>query len=338
MECTLSVQKLVVELTDSNDHPLIPLHFELPEFHQQVITAQYETARHLSDAVSHWLVQAKSDSESCNALLTLLSDKTASLWMPLITEFTSDESTVALLNVIWDEMAETSSKHGCQILQFLLDKQQTDMSELIRQSQLPYLTDLLFYELNSADFKLTDYVKGEFKSTIYRLVDYKEIQEAGLLLDQTYLYSLDCPEVLKGKSGLVVLNHFWQQMQLSPVGTHYLVLQRCEGKPVGIMLLKQHLAVYEQEQAYWELSYMGVSHEHRGQGLGRELLAWSIEFVKSTGCYEYVVAVDRRNKPAVQLYEQLGFACFHEQNLFARMLTKNECRNDRTDNTFFAHG
>jgi len=52
---------------------------------------------------------------------------------------------------------------------------------------------------------------------------------------------------------------------------------------------------------------IAVLEEHRGCGLGRELLKEALEGLRSRGCSEAYLEVRRSNSVAVHLYEKLGF-------------------------------
>jgi len=56
-----------------------------------------------------------------------------------------------------------------------------------------------------------------------------------------------------------------------------------------------------------EIQYMGVSPEHRRQGIGQRLVADAIEAAVDLGATSLIVHVDVRNVPALRLYEWMGF-------------------------------
>ena len=56
-----------------------------------------------------------------------------------------------------------------------------------------------------------------------------------------------------------------------------------------------------------ELTYIGVASNQRGKGLGEDLLNSFIEASRSTGYRSVVLSVETDNKPAMALYEKMGF-------------------------------
>lgn len=57
----------------------------------------------------------------------------------------------------------------------------------------------------------------------------------------------------------------------------------------------------------WELTKMGVTAGHQGRGIGRKLLAAAIEGFRETGGHELFLESSSKLKPALRLYESMGF-------------------------------
>jgi len=56
-----------------------------------------------------------------------------------------------------------------------------------------------------------------------------------------------------------------------------------------------------------ELTYIGVSSDKRGTGVGRKLLNAFIESSRSKGYHSVILSVEKENSPAITLYEAAGF-------------------------------
>lgn len=54
---------------------------------------------------------------------------------------------------------------------------------------------------------------------------------------------------------------------------------------------------------------IGVVPEHRGRGLGKQLLLKALYGFKSAGVHRAILEVTARNSGALQLYRQIGFQC-----------------------------
>ena len=64
---------------------------------------------------------------------------------------------------------------------------------------------------------------------------------------------------------------------------------------------------------------IAVSESHRGQGIGKELLKFVIEYFKNKLCEKIFLDVRVSNKNAIKLYENFGFEkVFIQKNLYER--------------------
>jgi len=55
------------------------------------------------------------------------------------------------------------------------------------------------------------------------------------------------------------------------------------------------------------ISNIGVDPKERGKGYGRQIMLFGLEQLKNSGCKQAYLRVHVENKPAVHLYESLGF-------------------------------
>lgn len=66
-------------------------------------------------------------------------------------------------------------------------------------------------------------------------------------------------------------------------------------------------ASVEVEKDAIELTYIGVSSAHQGEGLGQALLHKFVEESRSKGYHSVVLSVEAENRTALALYEKSGF-------------------------------
>lgn len=97
-------------------------------------------------------------------------------------------------------------------------------------------------------------------------------------------------------SFLVLRQHF------DAHGDHLLV--RYEGGSLQGYVLS---AVRADRSVGWVLS-LAVAHGRRGRGLGRQLMEEALRRLDEAGVLEARLAVEPANKPAITLYEALGFS------------------------------
>lgn len=102
---------------------------------------------------------------------------------------------------------------------------------------------------------------------------------------------------------------FYQQDPQAP--RHWYAI-RYQQVLVGVLLLAPREAL-----GRWELLLMGLAPKWRGRGLGRALLNQALQLAQHAGIEEVMLAVDKLNLPAKQLYKQAGFECYAQQRLFA---------------------
>jgi putative acetyltransferase len=86
---------------------------------------------------------------------------------------------------------------------------------------------------------------------------------------------------------------------LAPGGQIYMALDGEER--VGIV------ALIKMGDGEFEVAKMGVAESRRGQGIGRELLTFTIEDARRLGAKRLFIETNTSLKNAIHLYESLGF-------------------------------
>ncbi len=117
---------------------------------------------------------------------------------------------------------------------------------------------------------------------------------------QTYVNTLDCPEVTDLRSGKDIITSHKYSGKFSP--STWKILQ-IDGKNAGITLINES----EEDPSMCELIYMGIIPQARGKGLGKILLRKSFELAESIDKKSIRLAVDTRNIPAINLYQNFDF-------------------------------
>ena len=78
-----------------------------------------------------------------------------------------------------------------------------------------------------------------------------------------------------------------------------------DGQRLGAIMLKSHEPGYVPARG-WRFG-IGITETARGQGVGRSLIEYSVEFARTSGARYLTLFVDPANHPAVSLYTKLGF-------------------------------
>ena len=61
---------------------------------------------------------------------------------------------------------------------------------------------------------------------------------------------------------------------------------------------------------------VGVDPGEQGSGLGRALTLAGLRYLRSRGLPEVMLYVDEANRPAIRLYESLGFTHWHTDVMY----------------------
>ena len=131
------------------------------------------------------------------------------------------------------------------------------------------------------------------------------------LLAGTYEQTLDCPGLHRVLSVDATLAGYRGQASYEP-GLWFIA--RHAGQDVGCLILAAH------SPDLWELVYMGLVPDARGQGLGQDLVAQALWLAGQQQASVLALAVDAANAPALAAYGRFGFAPFDELAVYIRPL------------------
>lgn len=131
------------------------------------------------------------------------------------------------------------------------------------------------------------------------------------VVEQTYVGSLDLPALDGVRTMDEVLEGYRHTGRFRP---EFWKLVHHEGAAVGCVLLAEH----SDEQ--WELIYMGVKPEARGQGFGLAITHHAQRVASAAGGRRLWLAVDASNQPALQIYARAGFRPMRRSAVFLKIL------------------
>lgn len=61
-----------------------------------------------------------------------------------------------------------------------------------------------------------------------------------------------------------------------------------------------------------QIEAVRVAADHRGRGLGRQMIDWAVGEARARGCRLVQLTSDKRRTDAIRFYESLGFEATHE--------------------------
>jgi mycothiol synthase len=136
--------------------------------------------------------------------------------------------------------------------------------------------------------------------------------DLALALERSYEETLDCPELCGMRSTDAVIESHLASGQWDP-SLWWIV--RAGAQPAGCMLLSPN-----PDQGTVDLVYIGLGRALRRRGIAERLLSMGLARAGATGLSSMTCAVDRRNTPAIRLYERLGFSEFAGRVAFVRQI------------------
>jgi GNAT superfamily N-acetyltransferase len=225
--------------------------------------------------------------------------KTAIVWPPGTRP--ADESVAAQLLDVADQYLNS---RGTVMAQALLNEANDPASTTLEAIGFARLTDLDYLIAPMHSVKATRMV-GEIQ---FEPFDQSQQGRLAALVEETYIESLDCPELNGVRQIEDVLTGYQATGAYDP-GRWYFVSH--EAQDVGVLLLSEHPLARQ-----WELVYMGLVPRARGKGFGRAMVEFALNRALSAGVESIVLAVDADNHPARKLYRQCGFCTWIRRVVF----------------------
>lgn len=132
-------------------------------------------------------------------------------------------------------------------------------------------------------------------------VPYGEAKRSRLaaVVERTYVSTLDVPALDGIRDMDDILRGYEHTGEFSP--DRWFFIQH-RGQDIGCLLLNDHPG-----QQQWELVYLGIVPEARGNGWGEQAARFAQSFARDAGREQLILAVDAKNDPAVSAYTKAGF-------------------------------
>lgn len=132
----------------------------------------------------------------------------------------------------------------------------------------------------------------------------------GEVILMSYEGTEDCPELSGLRTKKEVLDGHRYSGLFEPRGWW---LMQYEGRDAGVVLLNRT----EEVRSRLDLVYMGLASWARGRGLGRAILGKAFDVACQLNKKVIRLAVDRKNGPALKLYNRFGFLPVARQEILA---------------------
>jgi mycothiol synthase len=245
------------------------------------------------------------------ALLTQpLAGRAAALWAPEVIEGWGRSATArTLLHAALEHLRI----EGVRIAQALLDESApARASSDLARGGLLCITALDYLERDTAAP-----IEGRPLSVgfVWRPFSWDAEPDFRSVLQATYTGSLDMPE-LEGVRSLddVIAGHR-AAGRFDP--SRWLVGHLADEPDAAAVILLSEIP----DRDAWEVAYLGLTPSARGRGLGRHVLEHARQLA-SPHARRLELAVDRRNTPAVRLYQAAGFLAFDRRMVHLAVLNR----------------
>lgn len=268
--------------------------------------ATIQTALRQADVSATTLVGAtRNEQLTAVAWGQVLSGKTALLWPPRLA-YQEIESVGDQLQTFLDHQLKAA---GIRMAQAVLpDCNHQDARRLERVGYL-HAADLLYLISPLDRVELTT---GEFDiEFVHYTVGDRERLAA--LIARTYINTLDVPALDGVRDMCDVLYGYEHTGEFSPDRWFFI---RHNDQDVGCLLLNDHPG-----QQQWELVYLGIVPEARGNGWGRQITRFAQRLAKGAGRERLILAVDAKNDPAVSAYTSAGFFELLRRSVLLKIFT-----------------
>jgi len=238
------------------------------------------------------------------AWVQLTAGQTAVVWLPADGPSAAD---------LMQAVARFLDEHRVALAQFLIGDESSLNPELLVTVGFQKLAKLAYLTVDSHLFP-TELPAAQLSFQPSASTD---PQRLGELLLRTYEGSHDCPQLNGVRNSDDVLEGYRQQGTFAPDCWFFV---RHEETDVGALILTAHA-----DSGNWELVYMGLVPEARGDGWGRQILEYALWQARLGGAQRLVLAVDEANRPAYGMYQQAGFVAWDYRTVYARLRPQTRC-------------
>jgi ribosomal protein S18 acetylase RimI-like enzyme len=237
-----------------------------------------------------------------------LTPHTAAVWPP---EVSVRWGRANLAAAVIRAAVATLGDSGVRLVQALVDAAAEPRSaDDLERGGLPRVTDLAYLARDTSLSVANPRVAARMDWITYTASTHDLFAET---LESSYVDSLDMPELagVRSLEDLLVLHR--AAGRFAPERWR---LGTVRGEPDA----RAFLVLSEPpDRSAWEVSYLGLSPEARGRGLGRAAIAHAVDLARGHAP-RLELAVDVRNQPARRLYRATGFITFDRRAVHLRRL------------------
>ena len=196
-------------------------------------------------------------------------------------------------------------QRSAKLAQCLLAPEEVALGEPLLRNGFAHVTALC-YMRHDLDLSTDTAPSGRLQFVPYRDLLTPSVFHQTLL--RTYEGTHDCPEITGVRTAEEIITGHRAQGKYDPAHWWLVLAGR---RPIGVLLLCE-----VPEWAAWDVAYVGVVPEARGRGYGREIMHHAMAAARADGVARVTLSVDTRNRPAWNLYTDLGFEPHERREVF----------------------
>ena len=232
--------------------------------------------------------------------------KTALVWPPSLADGEPQETAAALMAALVAEVRNSPTR----LCQALLELDARLDAERLESAGFFHAADLLYLVCPRVAFPSSPPDGPSEIETFSQSnrVRFERVVEA------TYRQTLDCPQLNGIRRTSDVLEGYRATGVYDP--ERWLLFSQ-QGRDLGC-LIQADFPVEDQ----WELVYMGVAPEFRGNRIGREIVRHAQWRVAQSGRNRLVLAVDADNVPAIRVYQEAGFQRWDRRSVYLHVVSR----------------
>ncbi|WP_197529215.1 GNAT family N-acetyltransferase [Aeoliella mucimassa] len=216
--------------------------------------------------------------------------RTATLWPAAVAE----HAPAGVSQRLAEAALQQAAVLPVSLVQTLLHRSDEPFTKVLESVGFSHLADLCYLLLT---------VPPRCEPVVEPALEFVPSSSDPALLEQlttaTYRETLDCPD-LEGRRNIADVMDGYRTIGVHDPNLWSIV--HWHGQPVGVLLMAPY-----PEANQWELVYMGVIPEARGQAIGGKILAELKCRASRAGVDHIVLAADAANHPALAMYSQAGY-------------------------------
>lgn len=222
---------------------------------------------------------------------------------------TLDDAHIALVVETLQAAGRAAAERNIIYIQIMLAGEDEQQRQICTAADFQFLAELVYLECDLTQPILADKTIRELQWQAYSK-DSEPVFED--VIQKTYRDSFDCPALNGLRPVEDILKAHRATGKFEP---RYWLVGLHEGRPIGLILL-----AYIQEKWAFEVVYMGVLPECRGQGWAGSLLAKGVELARDQALNRMTCTVDADNAPARRLYGRFGFEETYRRQAWIHLL------------------